>query len=113
MTLSNLSGGNQQKVLLAKWLAIEPEVLLLDEQTRGVDVGAKFTIHEAVRRLADRGKAVLLISSELPEVIGLANRVYVIHRGKVAAELQGAEISEEAILRGFFIESAPRSGGIQ
>lgn len=108
-----LSGGNRQKVMLGRGLTRDFQVFIFDEPTVGIDVGAKVEVYEMIRKLTEAGAAVLLISSELPEVIGLANRVYVIHRGKVAAELQGAEISEEAILRGFFIESAPRSGGIQ
>ncbi|MHB9025957.1 MAG: sugar ABC transporter ATP-binding protein [Armatimonadota bacterium] len=98
MALSNLSGGNQQKVLLAKWLAIEPEVLILDEPTRGVDVGAKFIIHEAVRRLADRGKAVLLISSDLPELVALSDRMLVMRKGHLIGELPRVICSEESVL---------------
>jgi ribose transport system ATP-binding protein len=92
-----LSGGNQQKVVLAKWLATEAKVLIFDEPTRGIDVGAKAGIHELVRELADSGVAVLLISSELPEVIGMSDRILVMRQGAVAGELP-ADSSEEEIM---------------
>lgn len=94
----SLSGGNQQKVLLAKWLAAAPQVLILDEPTRGVDIGAKVVIHEAIERLAAAGTAVILISSDLPELLGLSDRILVLRRGRVARELARAEFSEEALL---------------
>jgi ribose transport system ATP-binding protein len=94
----SLSGGNQQKVLLAKWLAVAPKVLILDEPTRGVDIGAKVVIHEAIERLAAGGTTVLLISSDLPELLGLSNRIVVLRRGRVACELSRSEFSEEAVL---------------
>lgn len=93
-----LSGGNQQKTLLARWLERDPAVLLLDEPTRGVDVGAKAEIHALIDRLAGQGKAVLLISSELPEVIGMSDRVLVMHRGAIAAELCGPALTQENII---------------
>jgi ABC-type sugar transport system ATPase subunit len=93
-----LSGGNQQKVVLAKWLRRRPRVLLLDEPTRGVDVGAKTEIYAIVRRLAAEGMAVVFASSELPEVIGLAHRVLVCRGGRVAGELSGGEMDEERIM---------------
>ncbi len=96
---SSLSGGNQQKVLLAKWLATKPKVVILDEPTRGVDVGSKAEIHRLVFELAQSGVAVLVISSDLPEVIALANRVLVVRQGTIAEELTGDKISQEAILR--------------
>jgi ABC-type sugar transport system ATPase subunit len=96
--LVSLSGGNQQKVLLAKWLAAEPRVLLLDEPTRGVDIGAKVAIHRAIDALAQRGHAILLISSDLPELVTLSDRVLVMRRGRIARELRGEGISEEAVL---------------
>ena len=82
---SALSGGNQQKVVLGKWLAKEPKLLLLDEPLRGIDVGAKSEIHRILRRLADDGLSILLISSELPEVLGLSDRVLVMRDGQIAA----------------------------
>jgi ABC-type sugar transport system ATPase subunit len=94
-----LSGGNQQKVLLARWLEIKPRVLVADEPTRGIDIGAKAEIHALLRRLADEGIGVILISSELPEVLGMSDRVLVLHEGRLAGELSAAEASEEAVMR--------------
>jgi len=94
----SLSGGNQQKVVLAKWLATSPKVLLLDEPTKGVDVGAKFEIHEVVRREAAKGLACLVASSDLPEVLSLATRVIVMREGRLQGELVGAAATEEAVM---------------
>jgi len=94
-----LSGGNQQKVLLAKWLATRPRVLIVDEPTRGVDVGSKSEIHHLLRRFTEAGGAVIMISSELPEILGMSDRVVVFHEGRVAGELSGDEASEEMIMR--------------
>ncbi|MFD7989984.1 sugar ABC transporter ATP-binding protein, partial [Kitasatospora indigofera] len=93
-----LSGGNQQKVVLARWLARKPKVLILDEPTRGIDVGAKAEIYQIIADLAKEGVALLVISSELPEVLGLADRVVVMQNGRITGELDRAEASEEAIL---------------
>ncbi len=97
--VGSLSGGNQQKVLLARWLLRDPQVLIVDEPTRGVDVGAKAEIHRILRELADRGAAIIVISSELPEILAVSDRVLVMREGKVAAILDRAAASEEAILR--------------
>ena len=94
-----LSGGNQQKVVLAKWLATEPKLLILDEPTRGIDVGTKAEVHRLMGELAGRGVAVLMISSELPEVLGMADRVLVMHEGRLTAELSRAEADEESVIR--------------
>ena len=94
-----LSGGNQQKVVLAKWLATEPKLLILDEPTRGIDVGTKAEVHRLMGELASRGVAVLMISSELPEVLGMADRVLVMHEGRLTAELSRAEADEESVIR--------------
>jgi putative multiple sugar transport system ATP-binding protein len=94
----NLSGGNQQKVVLAKWLFSEPELLILDEPTRGIDVGAKFEIYTLIARLAEEGRAILLISSEMPELLGLADRIYVMNEGAFVAEFPAAEASQERIM---------------
>ncbi len=94
----NLSGGNQQKVLLGRWVTASGKALILDEPTRGVDVGAKIEIYKIIRQLADRGLAILVISSELPEIVGLCDRVVVIAEGRKTGELEGTEISEEKVL---------------
>lgn len=97
--VSTLSGGNQQKVVLAKWLWLKPTILLLDEPTRGIDVAAKEEIHSLIRELADAGVSVLLISSELPEVLALADRLYVMRDGTIAGELGREQASQESIMR--------------
>ena len=97
--IGTLSGGNQQKAILARWLERDPKVILLDEPTRGVDVGAKAEIHQLMDRLAGRGCAVLLVSSDLPEVLGMSDRVLVMHRGAIAAELRGEQMTQENVLR--------------
>jgi ABC-type sugar transport system ATPase subunit len=96
--VSQLSGGNQQKILLGKWLATGPSVLMLDEPTRGVDIGAKQLIHETVARLADEGMSILLVSSDLPELVALSDRVVVLRRGHLVREMTGSEISEDEVL---------------
>jgi rhamnose transport system ATP-binding protein len=96
--VGTLSGGNQQKVALARWLAAEPAVLILDEPTQGVDVGAKAEIHQLMGTLAARGLAVVMISSELPEVLGMSDRVAVMHGGTIVETLNRAEASQERVL---------------
>ena len=96
--VGNLSGGNQQKVALARWLATEPAVLILDEPTQGVDVGAKAEIHRLMGELAGRGLAILMISSELPEILGMSDRIAVMHGGTVVGTLDRAEATQETIL---------------
>jgi ABC-type sugar transport system ATPase subunit len=96
---ATLSGGNQQKVVLAKWLASEPKVLVLDEPTRGIDVGSKEQIYDLIRDLADDGMAVLVISSELVEILELSDRVLVMADGRIVAELPRAAATEENVLR--------------
>ncbi len=98
-TAVNLSGGNQQKLVLAKWLFADPDVLILDEPTRGIDVGAKFEIYTIINRLAAEGKAVVFISSELPEILGISDRIFVMASGQIAAEMSAAEASQEAIMK--------------
>jgi putative multiple sugar transport system ATP-binding protein len=95
----NLSGGNQQKVVLSKWLFTTPEVLILDEPTRGIDVGAKYEIYTIINQLAAEGKGILMISSEMPELLGTCDRIYVMNEGRIVAELSKAEASQESIMR--------------
>jgi ABC-type sugar transport system ATPase subunit len=97
--VGNLSGGNQQKVLLAKWLAMEPRLLIVDEPTRGVDVGARSEIYRLLRALADKGVALLVVSSDLPEVLALADRIVVMAEGRTVGELRGDGATEEQVLR--------------
>ena len=98
-TAVNLSGGNQQKVVLSKWLFAHPDVLILDEPTRGIDVGAKYEIYTIINRLAAEGKSVIFISSELPEILGISDRIYVMASGQIAAELPAAQASQESIMK--------------
>ena len=97
--VGKLSGGNQQKVVLAKWLFTEPDLLILDEPTRGIDVGAKFEIYGIIQRLASEGKGVILVSSELPELLGLSDRIYTIFEGAITGVLDKAEADQEALMR--------------
>lgn len=97
--VGSLSGGNQQKVVLAKWMMTLPDVLILDEPTRGIDVGAKYEIYCVINELAKAGKAVVVISSEMPEVIGTCDRVYVLNEGHIAGELNKEELSQERIMQ--------------
>lgn len=96
--VGNLSGGNQQKVLLAKWMFADPDVLILDEPTRGIDVGAKYEIYCIINELVAAGKSVIMISSELPEVLGMSDRIYVMNEGRIAGELSAEEASQEKIM---------------
>ena len=98
-TTVNLSGGNQQKVVLAKWLFSGPDVLILDEPTRGIDVGAKYEIYGLINRLAEAGKAVIVISSEMPELLGICDRIYVMNEGRFVAEMPAKEATQEKIMR--------------
>ncbi|GII52171.1 xylose ABC transporter ATP-binding protein [Planotetraspora thailandica] len=94
-----LSGGNQQKVVLAKWIFTDADVLILDEPTRGIDVGAKYEIYSIINRLADAGKAILVISSELPELLGLCDRIYALSAGRITGEVQRSEATQERIMQ--------------
>ncbi len=96
--VGSLSGGNQQKVLLAKWMFAGPDVLILDEPTRGIDVGAKYEIYCIINQLAAEGKSVIMISSELPEVLGMSDRIYVMNEGRMVAELPAADATQEIIM---------------
>ncbi|WP_010051337.1 sugar ABC transporter ATP-binding protein [Carnobacterium maltaromaticum] len=98
ISAGSLSGGNQQKVVLAKWIGIGPKVLILDEPTRGVDVGAKREIYQLMNELAERGVAIVMVSSDLPEVLGVSDRILVVHEGKIAGELSRTEATQEKIM---------------
>jgi len=95
----NLSGGNQQKVVLAKWLFSDVDILILDEPTRGIDVGAKYEIYLLMNELVSKGKSIIMISSELPEVLGMSDRVMVINAGRKKGELMGADMTAEHVMR--------------
>ena len=96
---SRLSGGNQQKVVLAKWMFTEPDVLILDEPTRGIDVGAKYEIYEIINQLADSGRGVLVISSELPELLGICDRIYTLSAGVITADVPREQADQELLMR--------------
>ena len=94
-----LSGGNQQKVVLSKWINSAPDVLILDEPTRGIDVGAKYEIYTIINRLAAEGKAIIVISSELPELIGICDRIYALSEGRITGELPIEKATPEALIK--------------
>ena len=97
-TVRSLSGGNQQKVVLAKWLAAEPRILILDEPTHGVDVGTKADVHQTISHLATEGLTILLISSELPEILGMSDRVLVMREGRLVGEFARSEATQERVI---------------
>ena len=97
--IMNLSGGNQQKVLVGRWLLTDPDVLIVDEPTRGIDVGAKAEIHTLLSELAGMGKAIIVISSEMPEIMGVSDRIVVMHEGHVSGTLKRSEFSQELIMK--------------
>ena len=96
--IRNLSGGNQQKVIISRWLANSPDILILDEPTRGIDVGAKYQIYEIINELAANGKSIIMISSELPELLGVSDRIIVMCEGRVSGELKASETNQEEIM---------------
>ena len=96
--IRNLSGGNQQKVLVSRWLLTLPEILMIDEPTRGIDVGAKSEIHRLMSGLAKEGKAILMVSSEMPEILGMSDRVLVMAGGRITGEFSRAEVTQEKVL---------------
>ena len=102
-----LSGGNQQKVLLAKWIYAKPDVLILDEPTRGIDVGAKYEIYCLINKLVEQGKGVMMISSELPEILGMCDRVYVMNEGRIVAEMPKEKASQESIMAAILNSNKP------
>ena len=100
VNVGTLSGGNQQKVVLAKWVISDPDILILDEPTRGIDVGAKYEIYEIINQLADAGKAVIVISSELPELIGICDRIYTVSQGVVTDDVRKNGFTQEYLMKG-------------
>ncbi len=98
-TLYNLSGGNQQKVVLAKWLFSNAEILILDEPTRGIDIGAKYEIYCLMNSLSEQGKSIIMISSELPEVLNMSDRILVMHDGELKGELSGSDMSGDNVMK--------------
>ena len=96
--IQSLSGGNQQKVLISRWLANNPDILIMDEPTRGIDVGAKYEIYQIMIDLAKQGKGIIMISSEMPELIGMSNRILVMCNGHINGEVQGEEATQERIM---------------
>lgn len=106
----NLSGGNQQKVLLAKWMFAEPDVLILDEPTRGIDVGAKYEIYQIINEMVSQGKAVVMISSELPELLGMCDRIYVMNEGKMVGEFTAEEATQEKIMSTILSSDSSKAG---
>ncbi len=107
----NLSGGNQQKVVLSKWIFANPDVLILDEPTRGIDVGAKYEIYKIILQLAEAGKCVIMISSELPEVLGISDRLYIMNEGRIVGELETSEATQEGIMSTIIKSSAESNRG--
>jgi ribose transport system ATP-binding protein len=97
--MNTLSGGNQQKVLIAKLLSVSPKVVIMDEPTRGIDIGAKIQVYHLLRKLASEGIGVIMISSELPEVIGVCDRVAVMYEGSLCAVLEGDDVSEQSVMQ--------------
>ena len=109
--VGNLSGGNQQKVLLAKWMFANPDILILDEPTRGIDVGAKYEIYCIINQLVSEGKSVIMISSELPEILGMCDRIYVMNEGRMVGELDGKDATQEKIMTYILQSSGKREVG--
>jgi ribose transport system ATP-binding protein len=96
--MNNLSGGNQQKIMIAKLLALNPQLIIMDEPTRGIDVGAKTEIHAILRELADAGVGIVLISSEMPEIVGMCDRIMIMNVGSMVGELSGEDITQDNII---------------
>ena len=98
-TIGSLSGGNQQKVIIGRWLLTQPDILMLDEPTRGIDIGAKFEIYQLIQELAKKDKGIIMISSEMPELLGVTDRILVMSNGRVAGIVETAKTSQEEILQ--------------
>lgn len=104
--VKNLSGGNQQKVAIAKWLVMDSDIIILDEPTRGIDVGAKYEIYMLMNELVKRGKALIMISSEMPELIGMSDRIMVMHQGRLTGKLEADEITGNKEIQKTVLEMA-------
>ena len=111
--VGKLSGGNQQKVCLSKWLATEPRILIMDEPTRGIDVGAKAEIHRLMSELAGRGLAIIMISSELPEILGMSDRILVMRSGRIVAEVGRAETTQPMVAAAMMSDAPPDGAALQ
>ena len=107
--VGQLSGGNQQKVVLSKWMFSEPDVLILDEPTRGIDVGAKYEIYTIINKLADAGKSVLVISSELPELLGICDRIYTLCEGRITGDIPVSEATQESLMQRMTMETGSKN----
>jgi len=108
--VKTLSGGNQQKVVLAKWLLNDPEIIILDEPTRGIDIGAKAEIYKIIAQLAEQGRAIIMISSELEEILGLCDRVIVLYHGRISAEFERSAFNQEDIIKAAMGATPSRPG---
>ena len=97
--VENLSGGNQQKIVIAKWLATQPKIIIMDEPTKGIDIGSKAAVHEFMAELADQGLAVIMVSSEIPEILGMSNRVIVMREGRIVSELTDDDLKPETLVQ--------------
>jgi len=110
--IANLSGGNQQKVIIARWMAMKPKVLIVDEPTRGIDVAAKAEVHSLLNQMAQNGIAVVMISSELPEILGMSDRIVTLREGRLTGEISRAEATEERLMQMMTTENlAPIASG--
>ena len=98
-SVGTLSGGNQQKIVIAKWLATQPKIIVLDEPTKGIDIGSKAAVHEFMAKLASQGLAVIMVSSEIPEILGMSDRVIVMREGRMVAELEKEDLNPETLVR--------------
>ena len=106
----NMSGGNQQKIAVAKWLNCNPDIIILDEPTRGIDVNAKYEIYNIIIQLAREGKVIIFVSSELPELIGMCDRIIVMHEGKISGEVTGGEMNQKSIMYLATVEGGKANG---
>ena len=109
MSVSKLSGGNQQRIVIAKWLATNPKILIIDEPTNGIDIGAKTEIHALLRELAKKGMAIIMISSELAEVLAISDQILVMRRGKINGRMAGSDAGQEVIMNAAILGNAEKT----